>query len=204
MRIVPWLVVAVLVLTGWRMYTRRDIERPAGVLVAADPVQREIESGSAIDLGASAKAVNAEIAPLDKSYWRTAAGLEASSARLDALWKRLNNAVPAVGAERLRAREVAAVTASARWTVTAALARTESRGVHRRRDYPQEEDVQATRIIVSGLDRVTATRLGLLPQAPLVPDYETQYLNGEECGPVCDQGDEVVETVAAANPNPNS
>lgn len=111
-----------------------------------------------IDLSVAARSVHDEIAPLDKSYWRTGAGLEASRTKLEDIWSALNQAKPATGIERLRSREVAAVTASARWTVAAALLRTESRGVHRRRDFPGESDAQAGRIIVSGLDRVTAAR----------------------------------------------
>jgi succinate dehydrogenase/fumarate reductase flavoprotein subunit len=102
--------------------------------------------------------VHDEIAPLDKSYWRTAATLEASGRTLEGLWSRLNEASPAAGLDRLQTREVAAVIASARWTVAAAALRTESRGVHRRRDFPGESEAQASRIIVSGLDRVTAVR----------------------------------------------
>ncbi|AEG05303.1 FAD-dependent oxidoreductase [Sinorhizobium meliloti] len=111
-----------------------------------------------IDLAAAARTVHDEIAPLDKSYWRTAGSLEASRRVLEDLWSKLSRANPATGIERLRSREVASVTASARWTVAAALLRTESRGVHRRRDFPGENESQAGRIIVSGLDRVTAVR----------------------------------------------
>jgi len=115
-------------------------------------------AGEAIDLAAAARTLHDEIAPLDKSYWRTAATLEASGRVLEDLWSRLNGVSPAAGLDRLQTREVAAVTASARWTVAAAALRTESRGVHRRRDFPGESEAQASRIIVSGLDRVTAVR----------------------------------------------
>lgn len=111
-----------------------------------------------VDLAATAQAVHDEIVPLDKSYWRTAATLESSRRTLDDIWSRLGQTGPATGIERLRAREVASVTANARWTVAAALLRTESRGVHRRRDFPGEDDAQASRITVSGLGKVTAVR----------------------------------------------
>ena len=115
-----------------------------------------------IDLATAARTAHDQIAPLEKSYWRTAETLEASRRTLDDLWSRLNQAPSTTGIERLRSREVASVTASARWTVAAASLRTESRGVHRRRDFPAESDAQANRIIVSGLDRVTAVREDLV------------------------------------------
>ncbi len=111
-----------------------------------------------IDLATAARTVHQEIAPLEKSYWRTADTLEASRRTLQKVWTDIGHAPPATGIDRLRAREVAAVTASARWTVAAALLRKESRGVHRRRDFPAEDGAQECRIIVSGLDRVTAVR----------------------------------------------
>lgn len=111
-----------------------------------------------IDLADAARTVHAEIAPLDKSYWRTTETLETSRRTLEHVWAGLRQAKPATGIDRLRAREVASVTASARWTIAAALLRTESRGVHRRRDFPGEDEAQASRILVSGLDQVTAVR----------------------------------------------
>ena len=59
------------------------------------------------------------------------------------------------GTARLRAREVAAVTAAARWSLAAALARTESRGMHRRADFPSATTRLELSLLVSGLDEVT-------------------------------------------------
>jgi hypothetical protein len=44
----------------------------------------------------------------------------------------------------------------------------------------------------------------VLGEAALTPAYESVTPNGEECEPLCYQGDAVVETSAAANPNPNT
>lgn len=127
--------------------------RPLGATGLRGAGQRED-----VELAVAARTVHDEIVPLDRSYWRKANVLEASRRILEDVWAGLNQAKPSVGIERLRAREVASVTASARWTVAAALLRTESRGVHRRSDFPREDERQASRIIVSGLDRVSALR----------------------------------------------
>jgi len=74
------------------------------------------------------------------------------------IWSALAAAPRGTGLELLKAREVAAVTASARWVLAAANMRKESRGIHRRSDFPLEDGSQAGRIIVSGLDRVSAVR----------------------------------------------
>ena len=58
------------------------------------------------------------------------------------------------GTGRLRARETASVTAAARWSVASALARTESRGMHRRSDRPERDDALELSLLVSGLDTV--------------------------------------------------
>lgn len=115
-------------------------------------------TGRPVDLGGIVETVRRQIVPLSRNYWRTEAGLLESRETLDAAWKTLASDLAPVGLDRLKAREVASVTASARWTVAAALLRTESRGVHRRRDHAQEDPAQAYRISVGGLDVVTTDR----------------------------------------------
>jgi hypothetical protein len=44
----------------------------------------------------------------------------------------------------------------------------------------------------------------VLGEGALSPDYEERYPNGEECGAACEQGEAVVQTVVAKNPNPNA
>lgn len=138
--------------------SRRNVDRRKHMHPLGRTGLRDAGTEEAVDLVAAAKTVHDEIAPVGKSYWRTAQTLEASRATLDLLWTQLGQATPVSGIGRLRLRETAAATATARWTIAAALLRTESRGVHRRSDYPNENEAQAARIIVSGVDLVTAVR----------------------------------------------
>ena len=54
----------------------------------------------------------------------------------------------------LRAREAAALTATARWCLTAALHRRESRGIHTREEFPALAPHLAMRQILRGLDQI--------------------------------------------------
>ena len=108
----------------------------------------------AIDPREVVAAVRDEVIPLDRNYFRDGGQLAASRDRLDALWRDLRAHLAGDGTGRLRAREVASVTAAARWSVAAALARTESRGMHRRTDMPGRDDALAVSLLVSGLDEV--------------------------------------------------
>lgn len=101
-------------------------------------------------------AVQAEVMPLERNLFRNEIGLTESLGRLDELWAA---AVPSLrpGNNPQRAREAAAMAAHARWMYTAALARTESRGMHRRTDHPESVPGLARRLRVSGLDTVTVT-----------------------------------------------
>jgi hypothetical protein len=51
MRLTPWLIAALLLFAIWRLYSQRDIERPAGVLAAADPVQHDISGAPPLTHG---------------------------------------------------------------------------------------------------------------------------------------------------------
>lgn len=137
---------------------RRNVDRRRQMRPLGRTGLRGAGTNEAVDLVAAAKAVHDEIAPVGKSYWRTAQTLETSRTQLELLWTQLNQAKSLSGIERLRLREIAAVTATARWTVAAALMRGESRGIHRRGDHLEENEAQASRIIVSGIDRVAAMR----------------------------------------------
>lgn len=92
--------------------------------------------------------------PLRRSYWRSAGSLRDSIAELDAMWPGAEFDLGGSGAARLRARQAAALLAVARWTKYSALARTESRGIHRRTDHPDPSAGWRVRLTTGGLEQV--------------------------------------------------
>ena len=100
------------------------------------------------------RAVQDEVFPCQLNYFREAGRLGASLQRLDALWAEVSDADAATGSDLLRAREGAAMLATARWMYRSALARQESRGMHRRDDFPDQDDRQRHYITSGGLDEV--------------------------------------------------
>lgn len=110
--------------------------------------------GGAIDAGSLTRAVQAEVFPYDINYFRTEEGLTGSLGRLDRLWADAARALPASADSVLRVREAAAMLATARWMYRSALARTESRGMHRRIDHAALDPAQRHLLTVGGLDEV--------------------------------------------------
>ncbi len=112
-------------------------------------------------------AVREEMLPLEKNYWRTGEGMTGSLARFDTLWR---DAIPgfgfapggdakAVARQRLKAREALSLLAAGRWIYTAANERTESRGLHRRKDCPDLDAAQdGQHVMTGGLDNVWVRR----------------------------------------------
>jgi succinate dehydrogenase/fumarate reductase flavoprotein subunit len=101
--------------------------------------------------------VRAEVTPLEKNYFREGGRLQESSERLDAIWSDVRNHLSASGLDRLKAREAAAIAASGRWSVTAALARKESRGMHRRSDCKGSVAAFAHSITLRGVDEINVS-----------------------------------------------
>lgn len=104
-----------------------------------------------IDVAAARAGVRAEMHPFEKNLFRTGAGLAASSQALDDLWSEVASHGQAGS---LALRETAALLATARWSVATAAVRNESRGLHRREDYPAQDARLAGRLLSGGLDRV--------------------------------------------------
>jgi succinate dehydrogenase/fumarate reductase flavoprotein subunit len=98
--------------------------------------------------------------PLDRNFFRRAATLRRSLDRLDAGWVHLRRHGLGEGLAALKLREAAALTATSRWAYRSALAREESRGMHRRRDRPSTDPGLARSLRVSGLDEVRVTLAG--------------------------------------------
>ncbi|RKN44772.1 FAD-dependent oxidoreductase [Streptomyces hoynatensis] len=119
------------------------------------------------EVDAFVAAVQERVLPLRHNYFRTAEGLTESLRLLDPLWEQARDrlgAAPGDGRTALRAREAAALAAHARWMYRSALARAESRGVHRREDRPAAGPGLAHRLLVSGLDRVAVRRDPVAPR----------------------------------------
>ncbi|MGI0492475.1 FAD-dependent oxidoreductase [Alkalinema pantanalense CENA528] len=98
-------------------------------------------------------ATQAEVFPYDRNFFRTASVLSDSLGRLDTLWKEIRNSAPATS-NLLRSREAASMVATARWMYNSGLHRTESRGMHKRSDYPEQDPKQHHYVISGGLDHV--------------------------------------------------
>jgi succinate dehydrogenase/fumarate reductase flavoprotein subunit len=102
------------------------------------------------------RAVREEVVPYDRNLFRTGDGLRASLTRLDDTWVRVRSGLHGTGARTAKVREAVALVAHARWMYASALARTESRGMHKRSDFPDLDPAQAHRIVSGGLDEVWA------------------------------------------------
>ncbi len=108
----------------------------------------------AFEPAALAKAVQNEVFPYEINYFREASRLDGALARLDDAWRDVSDADAAETSGLLRARESAAMLATARWMYRSALARQESRGMHRRDDFPDLDHRQRHYVTTGGLNEV--------------------------------------------------
>ena len=107
------------------------------------------------------RAVQAEVFPLARNWVREADLLQDSLGRLDDLWAALQPGRQAATANAdglMRAREAKAMLATARWMYRSALARTETRGMHRRREFAATDPTQRHRLLCGGLDDIWLAR----------------------------------------------
>ncbi|MEH2459849.1 FAD-binding protein [Nostoc sp.] len=100
------------------------------------------------------QAVQAEVFPYEKNYFRTEQGLTESLGKLNHLWQELRSSKVTSDKELPRAREAAAMVATARWMYSSAIERKETRGMHKHLDYPELDANQQHHLISSGLDQV--------------------------------------------------
>lgn len=98
--------------------------------------------------------VRDEMLPFDKNFFRTEVGLNQSLDRLETAWQEARQQLTGQGAEQVKAREAAALIASARWCYRSALARPESRGLHYRQDIPDSSEAYQYRLNTGGLDQL--------------------------------------------------
>ena len=110
------------------------------------------------DGDAIVRSVREELLPLDRNFFRRASTLHRSLDRLDACWTELRCHARGDGVAAVKTREAAALTATSRWAYRSALAREESRGMHRRRDMPSTAPGFVCSIHASGVDEVRVTR----------------------------------------------
>jgi len=137
-----------------------DFARSLGKAVNERAVHRVGGAGlrsntaSTYDANAIVKGVQEELFPYDKNIFRTEKGLVESLAKLEQLWEEVKKS-PLRGTphQLLRSREAAALVATARWAYVAGLQRTETRGMHKRLDYPTLDPAQRHYLRVGGLDK---------------------------------------------------
>jgi succinate dehydrogenase/fumarate reductase flavoprotein subunit len=123
-------------------------------------------------------AIQAEINDPAKNGLRTAARMRTSLGQLEQIWSELRaglggrRAVSADAArEQVWNRETAAMAASARWAYLSASARTETRAMHVRDDFPDTDPGQRQRILVRGVDQPDVTFAQIEDPMDLEFDY---------------------------------
>jgi len=152
-----------------------DFSRSLGKAVNERAVQRTGGAGlrarnsaGPFDSSSVVKGVQDELFPYDKNIFRTEKGLLESLGKLDRLWEEVQGAPRQDSVHSLiRSREAAALVATARWAYFAGLQRTETRGMHKRLDYPALDPTQRHYLAVGGLDKLW-TRAVTVPEA-IVP-----------------------------------
>jgi succinate dehydrogenase/fumarate reductase flavoprotein subunit len=112
-------------------------------------------TGATIDTASTVEAVQRETLPLDVSYFRSVTRLRRALANTEALWPAVQGRPEPGVRGRVRAREAAAMVATARWMHIASLARTETRGMHSLAEHPDPDPTQRHRLVLAGVDRIT-------------------------------------------------
>ena len=126
---------------------QRKLHRAGGVALA--------DGGNhQIDARALVEAVQDQVFPYETNYFRSSEGLEGALRVLDDRWRKSRLAAPSALSDAQKAREAAAMLATARWMYRSALARTESRGMHRRLDHTSIDPRQRHAFASRGLDEV--------------------------------------------------
>lgn len=108
--------------------------------------------GVALDHRAVVAEVQRQVLPYDVNYLRHGDRLRTALNSLEHAWAAVRQGLGGTGEDVFRAREAAAMLAHGRWMFHAALARTESRGMHKRRDRPGLDPAQQHRLLTGGLD----------------------------------------------------
>jgi succinate dehydrogenase/fumarate reductase flavoprotein subunit len=142
--------------------SRRHAARQGRVLRAGGAGLRDGGGTAPYDSHDVIRGVQQEVFPTQRNWTRQADLLDDSLSRLDALWQRVRRAAPARSAlDAVRAREAAALLATSRWMYRSAQQRTETRGMHRRREHAALDPSQRHRLLSGGLDEVWIDRLAV-------------------------------------------
>jgi succinate dehydrogenase/fumarate reductase flavoprotein subunit len=112
------------------------------------------------------RAVQDEVLPYTKNYFRSAERLGDALERLDSRWHEARLAGESSAENVVKAREAAAMLATSRWMYRSALARTESRGMHRREDFGSLDPAQRHHLISKGLDEIQVRAIPAAEREP--------------------------------------
>ncbi|HEX6243834.1 MAG TPA: FAD-binding protein, partial [Polyangiales bacterium] len=107
-----------------------------------------------LDPNAIVKAVQDEVFPFQKNLFRTRQGMSASIEALESLWGEAQARPEQNVRDVVRAREAAAMVATARFMYHTASQRHETRGMHKHMDFPGVDASQQRRLLTGGLDKV--------------------------------------------------
>lgn len=122
--------------------------RGAGTVGLRNPVRTGFAADDVV------KAAQAQLIPFDKNYLRSGDRVSAALGELESLWGAVSADLGADPAGRMAARQAAAITAVGRWMYHSTLARTETRGMSKRDDYPELDGTQHHHVLTGGLDSV--------------------------------------------------
>ncbi|MDV7086253.1 FAD-binding protein [Rhodococcus opacus] len=145
--------------TGAARFARTERRVRAGELRPAGRAGLRPTQRSGLEASAVVAAAQAELIPYEKNYLRDGVRVQGALDELESLWTALSLGLGGdSGDERVRARQAAAITAVGRWMYHSTLARTETRGMSKRADYPDLDPAQHHHVLTGGLDDVwTAT-----------------------------------------------
>jgi len=148
------------------LFGERELKRAGKYGINAENTAQVIENEgelvhneaaiSEIGIKELVKAIQEEILPLGKNYFRSEPVIQGALENLHELWPKVQSQKVESIHDVVHAREAAAMAATARWIYTAALDRKESRGkgLHFFKEYPDVDPNQHHRVIVSGLDKI--------------------------------------------------